>query len=223
MDTTARRATHAYADHKNFLAPGTVVDYIPTWCTDQFKQVKDCKTHGHWVAAWWGRALTQLAAQGHNKQQTLSFAELLTEFLNMNQLAVEMNTQVAWEYDRELWTATGDRIRGHDVFDVKKAFVEEDENAKTRIQRAVHDAKGEAKEAAREAKQAAASSNPYGKGKGGKGGKQWQQKPQYTPTNQYNKQVKKEDKPKGKGKWAKVKQERAQNAQNERGSERSQK
>ena len=188
---------------------------LPTWIKDQFKQVKDCKTHGRWVAAWWSRALAQLAAQGHNKQQTLSIADLLTEFLNMNQLAVEMNTQVAWEYDRELWAAIGDRIRGHDTVDVKKAFVEDDENAKSRIQRAVHDAKGEAKEATKEAKQAAAISNPYGKGKGGKGVKPVQPKvPQYTPTVPYGKHTKKDDKnAKGKGKWQKVKQERNQGTQ----------
>ena len=108
---------------------------MPTLAKEELKQVSDCRSHSHWVAAYWSRALTQLASQGHAQLQTLSFADILTEFLNMNHIALQMNTHVAWEYDRELWNDVGERSRGNDNVSPKEEFAKVDENMKTRIER----------------------------------------------------------------------------------------
>ena len=111
MEQVAKRGVRGVADHGQFLVPGTANEYTPIWIKEQVKQLHEFKAHARWVAAFWGRALSQLAAQGHNKNETLSFSDILVEFLNMNRLAVEANNHVSWEYDRELWAKVTDRIR----------------------------------------------------------------------------------------------------------------
>ena len=87
------------------------------------KDVPSLPTRAHWVAAWSGRAITQLSCQGEAKLETLSLRELLQQFLNMNQLAVEANNRVAWTYDQQLLDNLVDRIRRHEPgLDVAKEF-----------------------------------------------------------------------------------------------------
>ena len=96
----------------------------------------------------------------------------------MYRIAVQMNTHVAWEYDRELWNDVGERIRGNDNVSPKEEFAKVDENMKARIEREVWASKSDAKDAAKVARQAAAAASAAavaaakggkGKGKGTKG------------------------------------------------------
>ena len=66
---------------------------------------------------YWARALAQLSAQATSGKETVTFSDILVEFVNANKVAVLSSTKVAWEYDRHLWTDLADRLRRreHDV------------------------------------------------------------------------------------------------------------
>ena len=81
-----------------------------------------------------GRAFAQLAAQGHAKVQTLSLTDLLTEFLNANQAAIENSNKVGWEFDRDLCDGMSDRIkRNVEVHIRSEMLTPPSENKKDRL------------------------------------------------------------------------------------------
>ena len=85
MEKVAKKAVAATNGKKKFLAPGNVVDYWPQWMRDPPKAVDQCQTHAHWCAAWWSRALTQLASQSAVERETVSSGTLLTGVLEYKQ------------------------------------------------------------------------------------------------------------------------------------------
>jgi hypothetical protein len=140
MQESAKRACQGFKTRGNYLVPGPVTDYCPQWMHSRTavqplpKDVPSLPTHAHWVAAWWGRAMTQLSCQGEAKLETVSLRELVQQFLNMNQLAVEANNRVAWAYDQQLWDNLVDRIRRHETdLDVSKEFTQVLRDAQKKI------------------------------------------------------------------------------------------
>ena len=86
------------------------------------------------MAAWWGRAITQLSCQGEAKLEPVSLRELLQQFLNMNQMAVESSNRVAWAYDQLLWDNLVDHIRRHEPgLNVAKEFTSVTHDEQKRI------------------------------------------------------------------------------------------
>ena len=78
---------------------------------DKLKDHAANYTHARWVASYWSRAFTQLSAQAAAKKETVSFVDLLVQFLNVNQVAVESGVKVAWRVDQDKWAHLGDRLR----------------------------------------------------------------------------------------------------------------
>ena len=124
MAKMAKRGAKWYREFGNYFVPGPVTDYPPTWLEDPAKDMTALKTHAHWVASWWGRAFAQLSAQGHAEKQTVSLTDLLREFLNANQVAVESSNKVGWEYDRMVWSKTTDRVKRQVPMEVKEEFLQ---------------------------------------------------------------------------------------------------
>ena len=110
----AKRAAVGFKGRGNCVVPGPVTHFQPQWLKDGAKKLEDVTTHAHWVAAYWGKALTQVACQGHVGQQTLSLPEMLTEFLNANKAVIENSTRVAWMADDAKWAEASDRFRRMD-------------------------------------------------------------------------------------------------------------
>ena len=140
IEDNAKKYKKASGKQRLHLAPGGVMEYAPQWMGD--KPPKSLRaeqmTHAHFVAGWWSRAFTQVAAQGAAESETLSFESLLVEFLNVNKVAVEQGTKVAWEYDRALWDKTVERASRRDsALDVTKEFTVVDENQLTAVQKKV--------------------------------------------------------------------------------------
>lgn len=145
IEEAAKRAKKVYRKKKRFLAAGPLQEYAPQWMGD--KQPKgfrsDGMTHAHWVAAWWSRTLTQLAAQGSAEVETLSFETLLTEFLNANKVAIEKGTKAAWELDRHIWDTVAEKASRKDLsLDVVKEFSTVDENELSAIQKKIQATSG---------------------------------------------------------------------------------
>ena len=83
--------------------------------------------------------MTQVAAQGSAKKETVSFENLLWEFLNMNQVAVEHGTKVFWEYDKQVWDKVSEKInRKAPDLDVREEFTVVDQNKLSEIKGKVH-------------------------------------------------------------------------------------
>ena len=79
--------------------------------------------HARWVAAYWSRALAQIAAQGHVGHQTLSMEQLITQFLNINRVCIESANKVGWYTDNEMWLTAVEATRRMDPdFDVQDHF-----------------------------------------------------------------------------------------------------
>ena len=114
LEKVAKKAKSTCAAKKDFMAPGGVVDYWPQWMGDPPKATDQCPTHAHWCAAWWSRALTQLTAQAAAEQESVSFGTLLTEFLNLNKVAIQQNGRTAWQYDQEKWSHIHERAQRYD-------------------------------------------------------------------------------------------------------------
>ena len=80
-------------------------------------------THARWVAAYWSKALTQLATQGHTCYQTLSVEQLLTQFLNVNRVCIENTQKTGWHTENEMWLSAVEATRRKDVeFDLAEHF-----------------------------------------------------------------------------------------------------
>ena len=204
MEVVAKRGMAEYPQYRQHVVPGTVAEYMPKWYNEAPKQVKDLKTHAHWVAAYWSRALAQLAAQGHAGRGTVSMSDLLTQCLTANQVAVENSCRLGWEYDGEMWADLADRVRRREEVNVSEEFRREiQEHFLQRIKRQV---------LPEQPSQAGSSSSSGGKGT--KSAKapvpQYQQ---YGPTQGKKGSGKKAGKSKGTGKaqsknkWSKVKEE----------------
>ena len=129
-DELAKKAKKCYDKKKSFVAPGRILDYCPQWIPKAPKHFAwDQMSHAQWVAAWWSRALSQLAAQGHAEAESLSVALLLTEFLNANKVAIESTSRTAWEYDSKVWSTTAERAARRDPdLDITEIFMVTNEN-----------------------------------------------------------------------------------------------
>ena len=110
----AKRAMVGFKERGDYVVPGSVTSFCPQWMKQHPKQLDDVTTHAQWVAAYWGKALTQIACQGHAGQQTLSLPEMLTEFLNTNKAIAENSTRVGWWADDAKWAEATERLRRMD-------------------------------------------------------------------------------------------------------------
>ena len=124
VEPLVKRAAAGQKKRGKYVVPGGVMDYTPNWMKEQLpKELTDCKTHAHWVAGYWSRALAQIATQGHTGQQTLSVQQLLAHFLNINQACLENANKVGWFADQEMWLTAVEATRRRDpLFDLKKHF-----------------------------------------------------------------------------------------------------
>ena len=137
LEEQAKKAKKATVKKKPFVAPGEVLDYCPQWmganAPRRFNWAE--MSHAHWVAAWWSRALSQLASQGHAESESVTFASLLTEFLNT----------MAWEYDRRVWTSAAEKAARKDPdLDVNKSFAAANQNELLEVKN-IFGGKGEGK------------------------------------------------------------------------------
>ena len=100
------------------------MDYTPNWMKETLPaNLVDCKTHAHWVAGYWSRALAQLAVQSHTTSQTLSMQQLLAHFLNVNQACLENSNKIGWFADKEMWDTAVEATRRKDpLYDITKHF-----------------------------------------------------------------------------------------------------
>ena len=114
METTAKKAARSFRTRGNFVASGKVLDYAPKWATVP-KEVNSLEGHAKWVAAYWGRALAQLSAQGSAQSESVSLRDIIVQFLNANKIASESSNRVAWNYDDEIWQTLSDRIKRHET------------------------------------------------------------------------------------------------------------
>ena len=102
------------------------------WVPEKFNGLDAIRAHAHWVAAYWGRALTQLAAQSASNAQSVSVEDLLTEFLNMNRLCIENKGRLGWVMDQQIRNGINDKIQRHDPnLNVVQEFTVSDQNART--------------------------------------------------------------------------------------------
>ena len=132
MRTMAKRAEKDFQQSGHFMAPGPITDYMPMWVPEKFGGIDAIRTHAHWVAAYWGRALTQLAAQASANAQSVKVEDLLTEFLNMNRLCIEHKGRLGWVMDQRIWNGISDKIQRHDPnLDLHQEFTVVDQNLRT--------------------------------------------------------------------------------------------
>ena len=95
-------------------------------------------THAHWVAAWWSRAISQIAAQAACEKETVSVETLLVQFLNANKIAIDCGTKTAWAFDKHVWDTVGEKAnRKEPNIDVRKEFTVVDENTLSAVQKMV--------------------------------------------------------------------------------------
>jgi len=101
----AKKATAKAQDQEPFIAGDDVLKFAPQWLLKTAPKYLDKPgmSHAVWVASWWSRSLTQIASQGHAETSTMAFQDLLNEFLNINQIAVEKTEPLAWYYDKHVW------------------------------------------------------------------------------------------------------------------------
>jgi hypothetical protein len=106
-----------------------------------------------------------LAAQHACEWETFSFQTLLTEFLNMNQVALNSNVRTAWSYDQEKWTSISDRAQRYERdLDPQQELTSTTWDAQKRIADGIH-AKWEKEKQKKDQKQQGAQQKK-GKGKG---------------------------------------------------------
>ena len=102
----AKKAAAKAQDNEEFLVGDDVLKFPPQWLAKDNPRAldKNGMSHAVWVANWWSRSLTQIAAQGHAENSFVSVQDLLNEFLNINRLAVEGKSEgLAWAYDKYIW------------------------------------------------------------------------------------------------------------------------
>ena len=100
----AKKAVDKAEVNEPFITGDNVFKFGPQWLTNNPKSLdKPGITHAKWVANWWSRSLTQIVSQGHAQVSTIAFQDLLNEFLNINQIAVEKSEALAWAYDQHVW------------------------------------------------------------------------------------------------------------------------
>ena len=146
----AKRAQVGVKERGNYVVPGPVTTFNPKWLKNGPKGLDELQTHAHWVAAYWGKALTQVACQGHVGRQTLSMPDMLTEFLNANKAIIENSNRTGWYVDNVKWEEASDRYRRMDTtFDVHSHFQQitttELEKARTHIDADKAKSKGKGK------------------------------------------------------------------------------
>ena len=161
----AKKAQADAAAWKQFVAPGKMSEYRPV-SMESWPAEGQNMTHAQWVAGWWSRALTQLAAQHACEWETFSFQTLLTEFLNMNQVAMDSNVRTAWSYDQEKWTTIHDRVQRYERdLDPQKELLGTTWDAQKRISDGIQ-AKWQKEKQKKNHKQPWSTQPKGGKGKG---------------------------------------------------------
>ena len=118
----AKKAMAKAQDHEPFVAGEDVLKFSPQWLSKTAPKYLDKAgmSHAVWVASWWSRSLTQIASQGHSEVSTMAFQDLLNEFLNINQIAVEKSESLAWNYDKHVWNEIQQKVERKDkTLDIK--------------------------------------------------------------------------------------------------------
>ena len=118
----AKKAMAKAQDHEPFVAGEDVLKFAPQWLSKTAPKYLDKAgmSHAVWVASWWSRSLTQIASQGHSEVSTMAFQDLLNEFLNINQIAVEKSESLAWNYDKHVWNEIQQKVERKDkTLDIK--------------------------------------------------------------------------------------------------------
>ena len=156
MEPLARRAKSGQKKRGLYIIPGDTTEFMPQWMKGPLpKKIEDIPTHAHWVAGWWGKALAQIASQGHVGWQSLSIEQLLTQFLNANRLCIEKSQKVGWHAENENWLSAVEATRRVDkTFDINEHFLKFREEDVAEGQKAL------------DAATKAASKTPTGKGSG---------------------------------------------------------
>jgi hypothetical protein len=121
MKAEAKLAATGFKKRKCHLVQASLDKYPPQWARNIDKK-DQLTTHAHWVSHWWARAFTQLSAQGAVGTGSLSVSDLVTEFLNMNQLAIQYGSRVAWQYDKDMWETVSDKIKRKMEVDIQGTF-----------------------------------------------------------------------------------------------------
>ena len=124
QEKCAKRASVGVKKRGPYLNPGSTTEFTPTWMkTPLPTKLEDLPSHAHWVAAYWSKALTQLATQGHTKSQTLGMEQLLSQFLNINRACIENTMKTGWYTENEMWLTAVEATRRKDAdFDVAAHF-----------------------------------------------------------------------------------------------------
>ena len=198
MESVAKKAAKSFKTRGNYVASGKVLDYAPQWATMP-KDLNSVEGHAKWVAAYWGRALTQLSAQGASRGESVSLRDILVQFLNVNKIASESSNRVAWNYDNEIWQTLSERIKRHESnIPVQEEFCKVSADMQLRIRTKLDKEK------------AASSTDHYGKGGGKDMGKMQKGRDTKKPTKEPSKGKGKDSKggwgKDGKGKDTKGKQ-----------------
>ena len=134
LERAIKEGRRAAKRHKDFLCPQDLVKFGPQWmeAKDKPKRLLDM-THAQWVAFWWSRTLTQLTSQASTDNVTVTFDVLITEFLNINRMAIEDTCKVAWTYEEELWGSLAEKcLRKDPKAKPAEHLTAVDENMRTR-------------------------------------------------------------------------------------------
>ena len=131
---TAQKAKKkAKGEHVNFIIDKAAAKCSPHWMKEKDQPPKHDMTHAHWVAAWSARTLSQLTVQAAVGQETVSFDQLLNQFLNYNRVAIEDTVKTAQCYDADLWLDLAEATKRKDKqCNPSQRLVEIDENMRTR-------------------------------------------------------------------------------------------
>ena len=155
VEEAAKKAMTSVRRRSNFVVPGTVFDYTPDWMLQPPKTMNEVTSHAQWVAMYWSRAMTQLAAQATTGKETFQIKDILEEFLNINQMCVENSGRMGWTYDQELWSSLESRLRkGETDMDLKAELRKTFEGKKMSLRDRVEKAKAKAEKAKTEEKAA---------------------------------------------------------------------
>jgi hypothetical protein len=200
VEKAVKKGVTSFKRRKQFVPPGTVCDYPPEWMEKPPKSIPEVPSHAHWVALFWSRAMTQLAAQSVADLETFRIRDLLVQFLNVNKMCIEHQGRLGWTYDQQVWSSIESRIKKGEKFDPAEVLTEVSQSRITEIKNKMEKEKSRAKEEDRKAKERQDRKKHYAdtKGKGfGKSGYGRDSRPQFVEPRNSGKEA---DKGKSKGK-----------------------
>ena len=109
MKNQAKDAKNKAQSNLVWFPDPDILKQIPMWMRQDPPPKKiaglenSASGHAKWVAAWWSTRLSQLAVQAYHETGTVSFQDVLTEFLHVNQMVAQnIEPKVGWEYDRKV-------------------------------------------------------------------------------------------------------------------------